>query len=448
MKSTFMIALLLLAGAVPFAAADDSPAELEKAVAELRAELEALQARGSADDRLAEIERRLDLLAAELEKARTGGAAEPAAEKPVPGFAPAASKVYGVARGVSLGGYGEMAYQHFAGEAQDGTPAGRSDRLDFVRAIVYVGYKFTDKILFNSELEFEHATTGEGAEERGEVSLEFGYLDFKPWSGVGLRAGLLLVPVGFLNELHEAPVFHGVRRPDLERVIIPTTWRENGVGAYGEHGPVHWRAYAVAGLDSAGFEGGEGLREGRQGGSDSQAEDIAFTGRLDYTGIPGLLAGASFFTGNSGQGAGFGGRVTLADVHAQYERRGLQLRALGVWTRVGDAALIDAANGLTAEESVGERQGGWYLEAAYDLMTLQPAGRWSVTPFLRYERFDTQRRVPAGFERDPANERAVLTAGVGVKPVPNVVLKADYQRLGNEARSGVNQLNLGFGYLF
>ena len=148
----------------------------------------------------------------------------------------------------------------------------------------------------------EHATTGEGDEEKGEVSAEFAYLDFKPWKRVGLRAGLLLLPMGFTNELHEAPVFHGARRPAVETAIIPSTWRENGAGVFGETGPVQWRAYVVAGLSSRGFAAG-GIREGRQGGSNSLAEDVAVAARADYTGISGLLAGGSLFTGESGQGA-------------------------------------------------------------------------------------------------------------------------------------------------
>ena len=431
-----------------------TPEELRAALLALQADVAQLKAQGAAAERLAELERRLDLLAAEIEKQRTGGASGATDDSAarVPGFAPGAAKVYHVAQGVSLGGYGEALYQNFAAARQDGRPANRTDQLDFVRAVVYVGYKFSDRILFNSELEFEHATTGEGAEEKGEASVEFGYLEFKPWKSVGLRAGLLLMPVGFVNELHEAPVFHGARRPQVEQSIIPTTWRENGAGVFGSTGAFEWRAYAVAGLDSAGFEG-SGIREGRQGGSESKADDLAFTGRLDFTGVPGLLVGASVFTGNSGQGATvdsreLGARVTLLEGHLQYEHRGFQLRALAARTRLGDAALINARNGLAGAESVGERQYGWYVQAAYDVMTLAPRGQWSVTPFVRYEKLDTQQRVPPGFARDPANARSLLTAGVGVKPLPNVVLKADFQRGTNAARNGVNQFNLAVGYLF
>lgn len=435
------VLLVLMGGVVAHGAEDRTAEDLWKAVQALQAEVARLAGQGADKERLAELERRIDLLAAEIEKARTGGAAEAVAEKPAPGFGPAASKVYTAARGVSLGGYGEAVYENAA-----------VDRLDLLRNVLYVGYKFSDRILFNSELEVEHATTGEGDEERGEVSAEFAYLDFKPWKRVGLRAGLLLLPVGFINELHEAPVFHGARRPVVETAIIPSTWRENGAGLFGETGPVQWRAYVVAGLSSRGFAA-DGIREGRQGGSDSLAEDLAVAARADYTGITGVLLGGAVFTGESGQGetvggARIGGRVTLLEGHAQYERRGLQLRVLGARTRIRDAALINEQNNLLGPASVGACQHGWYAQAAYDVMSLWPAGRWSVTPFLRYEKLDTQAEVPAGFEQDPANDRSVLVGGVDVKPLPGVVIKADFQRERNRARTGGNAFHLAVGYLF
>ena len=435
------------------ARAQESMDDLKKTVAALQLEVARLEAEGASVERLAEIERRIDLLAAELEKARTGGATE--AEAPAkgePGFGPAASKVYRKAGGVSLGGYGEAMYQNFAKHAQDGAAAEQQDQLDLVRVVLYTGYKWSDKILFNSEIEYEHASTGEGDEVRGEVSVEFGYLDFKASKQIGIRAGMLLLPLGLINELHEPPIFLGARRPEVEQAIIPTTWHEVGAGFFGETGPLQWRAYVVAGLHSTGFTA-EGLEEGRQQGSQSLAEDLAFTARLDYVGVPGLLFGGSIFTGNSGQGATLDaqtikGHVTFFDVHGQYERRGLWLRALYAQSSVGDAALINGQNGLFGDESVGSRQNGFYAEAGYDLMNGRPNGQWAVIPFIRYEKLDTQARVPAGFEKDPALDRTVLTAGVSVKPVTNVVLKADYQSQSNQARTGVSQFNLAVGFLF
>ena len=457
MKFKFICGSLSLAAltailAAPLAAQESALEDLRMQVQALQQEMARLKAQGSAGERLQELERRIDLLAAEIEKTRTGGAVEAQPIQRVPGFAPAASKVYRTARGVSIGGYGEATYQSFASERQDRSASGRADRLDMLRAVLYVGHKFSDTILFNSEIELEHASTGEGAEEKGEVSIEQAYLDLKPWKSVGFRAGMVLIPVGFLNELHEPPVFHGARRNSVETAILPSTWREVGVGLFGENGPLQWRTFAVASLSSQGFAE-DGIGDGRQQGSDSLAEDLALTGRLDFTGVPGLTCGASFFTGNTGQGAVVGGRriegrLNLFDLHLQYERRGLQIRGLYAKSTLGDAALIDEQNGLSGRGSVGERQQGWFLEAAYDVMTLRPAGTWAVVPFVRLERLDPQAAVPAGFEKDPAQARKVWTAGLGVKPLASVVLKADYQWLSNDARTGTNSFNLAIGYLF
>ena len=455
MKTVFTttLAIALLGTPVLLRAADDSVADLQRQIHELQAEVERLKAAGTAAGHVEELERRLDLLAAEVEKVRTGGAtdAEPAG-KNEPGLGPAASKIYARSKGVSIGGYGEMVYDHPSSTAQDGQASGLEPRVDLLRYVTYIGYKFSDKILLNSEIEFEHASSGEGSEERGEVSVEFAYLEFRPWKHTGFRAGEVLLPLGFMNELHEPPIFHGAQRNEVETQIIPTTWPENGVGAFGEAGPFQWRTYVVAGLVSTGFAS-DGIGEGKQEGSQSLAEDLGWTGRLDYAGAQGLLLGASFFTGKSGQGASvdgqpIGGRVTLFDVHAQYEHRGFQARALYAHSTVDDVALINAQNGLSDDESVGERQYGWYLQAAYDLMAGRPVGQWSVTPFFRYERLNPQDRVPAGFSKDPSLDQKVLTAGVDVKPLPNVALKTDYQWFQNAAKSGANRFNLAVGFLF
>jgi hypothetical protein len=110
--------------------------------------------------------------------------------------------------------------------------------------------------------------------------------------------------------------------------------------------------------------------------------------------------------------------------------------------------LINQQNELMGDASVGELQGGWYVEAAFDVMTLAPKSRWGISPYLRYEKLNTQREVPAGWTSSGSDDQEVLTAGLEVKPIPEVVLKLDHQRLKNEARTGVNRFNVALGYLF
>src|SRR5206468_2667979 len=117
------------------------------------------------------------------------------------------------------------------------------------------------------------------------------------------------------------------------------------------------------------------------------AEDLAVVGRLDWRPVEGTTFGGSLYTGDSGQGAGYRGRVTLGELHAEMRFRGLTLRALAARGHVGDAAAISERTG----ETIGSSVAGWYAEGGYDIGVF--------TPYLRYERADTQRRVAAGFTR-------------------------------------------------
>lgn len=455
-----LAAILVSFVAAPLAAAeppDERLERLEREVAALREALAQLAAAAPAPApaaapdavELAELARRVDLLAEELETLRVGEAAVKA-EVSERGFGPAASKIYRAHDGLSVGGYGEVVYQNWDRQRDDGAPSGRAAEADVLRGVVYFGYKWSDRWLLNTELEFEHGSTGDG----GEASIEFAYLDHLWRDELSFRAGLLLIPMGFLNELHEPTTFLGSRRPGVESALIPSTWREVGLGVHGEVGPWTYRTYLVNGLDAADFSAA-GIRSGRQKGGRAKAEDLAWTGRLDYTALPGLLAGGSAFVGDSGQGlrdpAGVRvGRVRTAlfEGHLEWKWRGLELRALGVRGSIGGVAALNRARGLTGLRSVGERQEGGYVEAGFDLFSLGASANQALVPFARYERYDTQARVPAGFARNPANDVEVLTLGLVWKPLAQVVFKLDWQDVDNRAGTGVNQWNLALGYIF
>jgi hypothetical protein len=429
---SLLLSNLLLSPAL----ADEPPAKLEE----------------EREQRLKDLEQKVDVLTKEIEGLRIGETA-PAAPgaQPALGLGPAASKVY-AKKGVSIGGYGEILYQNFSGTLQDGTPSNLTPTIDVARAVLYFGYKFDEHFVFNSEIEYEHAVTA--SDKNGETEVEFAYLDWMSGKrAFNARAGLVLVPVGLINQLHEPPVFLGARRPDVETAILPSTWREIGFGAWGDAGPFSYRLYVVNGLNAAGFAA-DGLREGSQEGSLAKARDFALTGRLDFVGVNGLLAGASFFTGCSGQGRTTAsgeavcGRTTVWDLHADFRWRGLSLRALVACSTISEAAAINELNGFSGDEGIGSRQRGWYAEAGFDVLTLVPHTSLSLTPFARYEAWDTQASVPDGYARNPENDITQWTAGLVLKPIPQVVLKLDGQWRKNAANTGVNQLNVALGYEF
>lgn len=400
-----------------------------------------------------ELARRIEILARELEARKLGDSSDPAPPAGPTGkwgLGPAASKVYGKSSGLSIGGYGESLYQNFDATREDGVASVKTNEWDYLRAVVYLGWKFDRTFVLNTEIEYEHASTGKG----GEVSVEFATLDALLRSEVNLRAGLVLVPVGFVNEMHEPTTYLGARRPDTETRILPSTWRANGIGAFGEAGPVAYKLYLTESLNASSFTAANGIRGGRQNGARATADNLAFTGRLDLVSVPGLLAGASFFTGESGKdlsaaGQTFGARTTAWDLHADWRLGGLWLRGVLARVTIDDVALLNRSLGLTGNKSIGETQEGYYLSAGYELLSrLAPGTSMALTPFVRYERTDTQKEVPAGFARDGANDRKVWTVGLDFKPIPQIALKVDWQDYTDAANTGVPQWNVALAYLF
>jgi hypothetical protein len=462
MRHRSLTAVAVLAGMFvlapqPLRAQDEQTRQrLDRLEQQVRALQNALAARDSLD--VAALRLQIDALTRDIEALKLGQDVVAQADQSTLGFGPAASKVYRVQHGVSVGGYGELLYENAATERQDGTISGRADQLDFLRGIVYVGYKFNDRILFNSEIEVEHSSTGQA----GSVSLEFAYLDYRFAEQFGMRAGLLLAPMGFINELHEPPTFLGTERPETERQIIPSTWRENGIGIFGEVGGLAYRAYLLTGLSAIG--GGpsnaqgfsaSGLRGGRQKGSKATAEDFAGVVRIDYVGMQGLTVGGSAYLGNSGQGASLpsdpvrrlGARTLITEGHLQYKAYGFDVRGLFALATVDQAAEVNVARGLIGGESIGERLMGWYVQAGYDILRMARTEH-QLIPYARYEALNTQEEVPAGYSADPANDREIISFGAAWKPIPRVVFKADYQLHRNKAQTGVNQINAAVGYLF
>ena len=396
------------------------------------------------DQRVSDLERRLEALSREVEAQKTGGVIPTPSAEGRFGLGAGASKVYDAPPGLSLGGYGEFLYENKSAWLQDGTRIGSEKVADALRVVLYTGYTFSDGIVFNAELEFEHGGYSD-EHPAGEVVVEFAYLDFMLSKAVKLRVGQVLVPLGFINELHEPPAYLGARRPQVERTLIPTTWHENGVGVHGDLGNhLSYRLFLVNGLDASRFTAA-GVRDGRQAGKEANAQSLAWTGRLDWVPWPGLLAGTSFYSGNSNQsGEGRAITTTLWDAHAEYRARGVQIRGLFTRTAISGTGLVDLVPASPAR-AVGTRQWGGYLEVGYDLLS---GSKQALVPYGRYERLNAQERTLPGVFTEGAEENTLETLGLAFKPIPQVVVKADWTRDSNRARRGRDQFSLALGYTF
>lgn len=383
-----------------------------------------------------ELRDKVDDLAAEVEKLR-----QAESDKPLPeGLDTALNKL-------KLGGYGEM-HANF-------TQGSEKDQVDFHRMVLYLGYDFADWIKFHSETELEHAFVSDAD---GEISLEQAYVDFLLTGKFNVRAGRILTPIGIINKKHEPPTFNGVERPSFASSIIPTTWSSDGVGIFGSLNPsLTYEAYVVGGLDGSGFSAVSGIRGGRIKERPSLNEP-AITGRLDYypdsinrnDSDQSLRLGASGYfggldNGDQGSNPGIDGEIAITSADFEYSIRNFDFR--GVIAHIN----IDGARQIG--NNVAEEIFGWYLEGAYHWLPEEwktgKLAKADATVFLRYDKYDTQYKMPSGISKNPAGDRTDWTFGTNFYLTPNLVLKADYQIRDDDSSGDPDDLfNLGVGWIF
>jgi len=397
----------------------------------------------SLEERVAALESQNETLTEEVLATQTGGFTLVDPSKTHNGMGPAASKVYYSKNPLSIGGYGEMYYAN---------PEGSDDYADVYRFITYFGYKFSDNVILNAEIEFEH---GANAEDGGEVVIEFMYLDFLGTEAFNGRVGHVLVPMGLVNLRHEPTLFNAVQRPEVETQLIPSTWHENGALLYGRFGDIglEYTAGVVNALNmntnAAKTADGGWIREARQQAYAKAAFAPAFVGRLDYKGINGLLVGASLYYGtgsnikdgenNHGEVAAdvSGTNVTMFDVHASYENG--PFKASGLYTQTN----LDGAEKFSPEAV--EKASGYYVTAAYDVGSLAGID-YKVPVFAQYENYNPVESTVDGLNEDKYKTEKT-TIGLNFFPLDQAVLKVDYafKKVNNIDE---NIFSMGLGFIF
>jgi len=356
-------------------------------------------------------------------------------------LAPAASSK------TTLGGYGEVHYNNL--EKDDGS--GDKNEVDFHRFVLFTSHQFTDSIRFFSELEVEHSIAGDG--QVGEVELEQAFIEWDISANQSAKAGLFLMPIGIINETHEPNTFYGTERNNVEKNIIPATWWEAGAALNGELAQgLSYDIAAHSGLYIP--EGKYKPRDGRQKVGKAKADDMAFTGRLKYTAIPGLELAASFqyqadVTQNEGSDAVDG---TLFETHIAWQKDNFQLRALyAQWdfdSAINSYASTPATEYQPATEYAlaipakdaknifgADRQTGFYIEPSYKFSD-------KIGVFARFSEYDNT----AGSSVDSAVEQ--FDIGINYWLHPNVVFKMDYQDQDNNSGTGSDGFNIGVGFSY
>jgi len=361
----------------------------------------------------------------------------------------------GILQGSAFGGYGELTLNAPGKYVLDSPPEAT---IDLRRFVLFFGHNFSDRLRFYSEFEVEHAVSSAG--DRGEAEVEQAYLDGLVSRRISLRGGLMIMPVGIINVYHEPPTFNGVDRPAVDTYVVPTTWREPGVGIFGElREGVRYQLYVVNGFDANGFTAESALREGHQEAQFAHAGDWGGVARLDWEPRLGTIFGGSAYYATSGNSlTSTVGKVpvTLLEADARTRVGGFTARAEVAFLFIGDAAGLDAAQrdaavaaGAAAPDPVASQSRGGYVEAGYDMLrVLAPGSDQSVTLFGRFDYADTQASVPAGFVANPAFRRTIYTAGLTYRPIMQIALKLDYRRHVFGEGPGGNEIAAAITWMF
>lgn len=370
--------------------------------------------------------------------ASTAAAAPVAAAPSMPGTSEPAT---------ALSGYAELGYsrpQHDSANA----------KADVQRFVLGYQHRFDEKTKVVTELEVEHAVSS--TDDPGEVEVEQAFIEHQFHPNWAARMGLFLMPVGLLNENHEPDAYYGVYRNFVETAIIPTTWREGGIQFVGnlDNG---WTLQAglstsfdLSRWDATKESEGQTSPLGsiHQEMAQANARDIAVFGAVNWRGIPGLQLGGSIFSGDAGQGRttqNVNGRVTLWDLHARWTPRNWDLSALYARGTIGNTARLNETL-LGSAVLIPKRFDGWYTQAAYHLWRYQ---NYALTPFVRYEQFNTGRSyafLGEGVTPSGLPTEKVWTVGANFQLAPGVVLKADYQHF--DVNSKATRIDLGVGWSF
>jgi len=356
---------------------------------------------------------------------------------------------------ITISGYAQIDYNQPVGG-----PVRKNGNLDVHRLIMFVGYKFNDRTHFVTELEFEHVS---------ELAVEQAFVNYRINQAFNFRAGLMLIPMGIVNEYHEPTTFNGVERPNMDKYIIPSTWRELGAGFSGNfpNAALRYQLYVINGFSGYNglgtFTGKNGFRSGRQKGAESYISSPNLAGKVDFYGLPGLKVGLAGYLGKS-QSTLFNGlnesdafavaqadssvvNISMLGIDFRYQKQGFEARGQLVNTSVGNSIEYNSFTG----NDIGSRQFGYYLEAGYDVLKLTKVNNdKGLVLFCRYENYNTHKDTAGELTINNAYNRTDITLGASFKLANGAVLKTDYQILKNAIANSKSdrQINFGVGVWF
>ncbi|MBX3331331.1 MAG: hypothetical protein KF722_13060 [Nitrospira sp.] len=333
---------------------------------------------------------------------------------------------------------------------------GTTNGFDQQRFVPFIYADITEHVKFASELEIEHGIRAAGDFE---ISLEFAHIDYLIDEKVNVRGGIILIPLGKFNLLHDSPLNDLTDRPIVSRLIIPSTMSETGVGLYGTFypgrtGKLDYEVYVTTGPCGYNSDGSPRVTE-ENGTKNSRqrkcASDDGFdinngkavSGRLAFSPMLGIEVAGSGYYGN--QSPSSYNPLSIFAIDWTLQKGPFELIGEAAWAHArGNSRAIPGntigfspgslLTGIGTLNPLGvppERMQGFYIQGNYHFMPsfltkLSPKRFGEGSTFTAVVRYD---RVNLNLDNkaENAGELEQISFGLNYRPVEDAVLKMSYQ---------------------
>lgn len=353
-----------------------------------------------------------------------------------------------------IGGYIDFSLTRCQGGARD---CRETLEFDQERFVPFFYSQVTDRLSVAAELEIEHGGP-QSNQSDGDVKIEFATIDYRFSDWFNLRSGVILVPMGRFNLVHDSPLNDLPLRPMVSRSILPSTFAESGLGFFGTVYPtqlskIDYEFYVTNGFDGRNgqLRDANGTRGSRGSLSRDRNENKAIVSRISVSPVLGVEVAGSVHHGQWNDEAdvynGEEHNLTLLAVDGNLQRGPFEIQGEAAWADIEGAGIYttvegevsrqdaDDSNRRTVLEERGSRYEvpqsmfGYYVQLNYHFMPQAITRAFpsyfgqdsTFTGIVRWGEADTN--TDSDFN---PNDEERLTLGINFRPIEDSVIKFAY----------------------